>query len=248
MHASLLHRRWVALLLALSLAISLTTVALATNIAINTNDNTIDINWPAAPFLSDTTGDVGDSNVDIFAARMATNHLVTPSDIAFRIDLMGQFPNTNGYFIRALLDCNRDGFMTHFRDVTIYLDPVDDVIYVRDGALNEDIHVGPTDKAEVVHFGGLAYTYEWKVPMGGGTVDWSGCQLGAIDVTFDTYDASVPEVMDTTDTRSFDIPNAVDITGVKGSSPGLPTFALVLALAALLLGVFGLLRLRASRS
>ena len=243
-HSLLIHHRWVALFLALSLLASLTTVALATNIAINTNDNALDGAWPAAPFVSDPTSDAPSPNVDIFAARVVINHAVFPSEIAFRVDVNGQFPNTDGYFIRALLDCNRDGAMTGAGDVTIYLDPVDDLINIMDGGLNLYSYPGLTDKAEVIVIVNPGwYVYEFKVPMGDGTVNWNWCTLGNIDITFETYDGG-GTIMDTTTSRGFDIPNAVDVTEVKGSSSRSTVPMLALAATVLLSGLLGLVQFR----
>lgn len=234
------HRR-IALLLAVSLLASLTTVALAANIDINTNDGVLDIDWPAAAFVTDPLGDSAGPNVDIFAARVGVNHLAYPSppDIAFRVDVNGQFPNTDGYFIRALLDCNRDGAMIGAGDVTVFVDPVDDWIMVQDGALHQDFYAAATDKAEViviVHPGW--YVYEFKAPMGGGNVNWSQCELGSIDIGFDTFDGSA--AIDTTVFRGFNVPTVVAVTEVKASPSRseIPTPAL--AATVLLSGLVGL--------
>jgi hypothetical protein len=109
---------------------------------------------------------------------------------------------------------------------------------VQDGALHQDFYPAVTDKAEVivvVHPGW--YVYEFKVPMGGGTVNWFQCALGSIDIGFDTFDGSA--AIDTTDFRGFNVPTVVDVTEVTASPSRSGTPMLALAAAVLLSSLSG---------
>ncbi len=208
------------------LMITVLGIAQAAFFTVNTNDGIDQTGLPTA-FLVDPASDAA-ANYDIlnFWAFSDAN---PPTEFYFRAELDGYLPIES--YLEARLDCNNNGNFTDAADVLVTYLPVStgesDAVYPVSGDWsNWDTYL--TIYGEPTSTTGA---YEWRSPVGGGTVDWSACLSGQINIQLATADTFGTE-MDVTASRGFDVPTAVTLQQITSSSHG-TIFPLIMGLLAL---------------
>ncbi len=223
MNKNLLRWSW-PLLLALVVALALPITVWAVFVSINTDDGVIDPDWTAVPIFQSSPNDAGIPDAyDIKEAQVARES--DNSFWYFRVVLYGQLPLDNLTSVEGRISCDGDATFTSAADKIVlyyHANPPDNDNSIECQA--DDYPLCSTngefqgaDFGEEVAVGDGTYSYEWKADIADvGGIDWSACdgqemiQFTVADETGSTYD--------TTGTRGFDVPTAVDLNHI-GAAP-----------------------------
>ena len=227
-------------------------IAYAAHTTIDTNNGVVDANWSNVPVLQTDGDDIGNDNYDINQVWVANES--DNSAFYFRASLIGsgQLPNDYSSF-EARLDCDQNGN---------YLDSVDVIVYYAiNGAVEElvecqgdeydqcDYNPEPNNSdTNTALFGeeiaGPPYNYEWRAYPSDGTTDWSQC-FGQINVQFASLNNGFV-VQDSTVMRAYNVPTAIQLSGLTAANRGNQSLFAVGALG-LFLGMIAILGIKLSR-
>lgn len=195
------------------LMITVLGIAHAGFFTVNTNDGIDQVGLPTA-FLTDPASDVA-SNYDILNFWVFSD-ANPPTEFYFRAELSAYLPIES--YLEARLDCNNNSNFDDPADVLVTYLPVSagesDAVYPVSGDW------GNTDTYLAIYGEPTSTTgaYEWRSPVGGGTVDWSACLSGQINVQLATVEGSGFTDVDVTASRGFDVPTAVTLQQIAPSS------------------------------
>lgn len=223
MNKNLMRRSW-PLLLALIVALALPITVWAVFVSINTDDGVIDPDWAAVTLFQSSPNDPGiDDAYDIKEAKVTRE--ADNSLWYFQVVLYGQLPLDNLTSVEARISCDDDSAFTSAADKIVlyyHADPPTNDNSIECQA--DDYPLCSTngefqgaDFGEEVAVGDGTYSYEWKADIAdAGGIDWSACngqemmQFTVANETGTTYD--------TTGTRGFDVPTAVDLNHFGAAS------------------------------
>jgi hypothetical protein len=209
-------KKLVQVLCAIWLTLLVTTTAYAVTVTINTNDGHIDGNWGSVTMLrDDPDGDAVSSDRDIDAVWITNEN--DYSRYYFRMDYVGT-PHGD-YIPVAKLDCNLDNDYTDPEDVWVYYDHFADEAGECAGNSTDCVNdAAPDDYSS--DGGEIPETnrMEWRGESGG-NVTFANCH-GQINVLFQiAYINDDPwTYSDSTVARGYNVPTAVELTNVSGSS------------------------------
>ena len=228
-------------ILSLSVALMLPSTASAVFASINTDDGVIDPQWAnVSVFLtSPNDGGVPDSQ-DIKQAKVTRES--DNSYWYFQVILYGQLPQDNATSIEARVSCDGNATFTGAEDKYVlyyHADPStnDNVIECEGNdyptCSNGEMLKG-SDFGEEVAVGDGTYAYEWKTDIANpGGISWATCngqetlQFAVAGTDGTTYDS--------TGTRQFDVPTAVQtrqLAARSSAANAMPGVAIVLGAVA----------------
>ncbi|CAG1771866.1 hypothetical protein BAC2_02021 [uncultured bacterium] len=212
-------KKWCArVLVAVGLALTITSVVYAVRTTINTDNGSVDANWGSVTLFSNDGDDFADNNYDINQAWLT--NAPDNSEFYFRVNLVGsgRLPQDYSSF-EARLDCNRDGDFADAVDVVVYYatrttsDFTEEVVECQ-GNDYYFCDYAPTNTSDTnadtfgEEIAGSPYTYEWKADVVNGATNWSQC-LGDINVQFASLNTS-QVLQESTVWRGYNVtPNAV---------------------------------------
>jgi hypothetical protein len=217
--------------------LSVVSVVYAAYVTINTNNGAVD-DWSSVPVLVSDGVDVSNSNYDINNAWMG-NDAATPSEVYFRVDLVGGPLPSLGDSLEARLDCSTpaDGDFQDPEDMVVYyyLGIPEDIaecqgnLYAT-GCPFASIEQNGATFGEEIGTSGSPYTYEWKADISG-SANWSAC-LGDVNVQFASFNG-ISEVDSTAwGQGGYSIPTSVMLADIAAQGQVMPAIAIVLSTVA----------------
>ena len=247
-------KKWLArVLVAVGLALTITSVVYAVRTTINTNNGSVDANWGGVTLFSNDGDDFANNNYDINQA-WATN-APDNSEFYFRVNLVGsgRLPQDYSSF-EARLDCNQNGGFVDAVDVVVYYvswnsgDGTEEVVECQGNDYSACDYAGiNTSDTNADSFGeeiaGPPYNYEWKADVANGATNWSQC-LGNINVQFASMNSTFV-VQDSTGWRGYNTPTAITLKNYTAQqSRPLDIWPVgAIAIFAVVAGVWGISRL-----
>lgn len=237
-------RRSFLLIITVAVMLSVVSIVYAAHVTINTNNDGVD-DWSAVPVLVSDGDDVSNDSYDIANAWMG-NDAANPTEVYFRVDLVGGPLPSGGDSLEARLDCSspaNDSFQDA-EDMVVYYflgfagPTADDIAecqgnFYASGCPTGSIEQNGVTFGEEIENSG-SYTYEWKADISG-SANWSAC-LGNVNVQFASIMFGIPLTeMDSTawSEGGYSIPTSVMLAGIAAQSQVMPAIAVVLGTVAL---------------